>query len=85
MFLMDPWWNPAAEEQAIDRGAGGLERERPTIVYRFVAKGTIEDRVRQLQITKKETFKEIIGEYGKSIDLLEHFSSMRELIEYKEE
>ena len=84
VFLMDPWWNPAAEEQAIDR-AHRLGRERPTIVYRFVAKGTIEDRVRQLQITKKETFKEIIGEYGKSIDLLEHFSSMRELIEYKEE
>ena len=84
VFLMDPWWNPAAEEQAIDR-AHRLGRERPTIVYRFVAKGTIEDRVRQLQIEKKETFKEIIGEYGKSIDLLEHFSSMRELIEYKEE
>mgnify|MGYP006245075647 CR=1 FL=1 len=61
VFLMDPWWNPAVEEQAIDR-AHRLGRVNPTFIYRLVAKGTIEERVRQLKIKKKETFHSIIGQ-----------------------
>ncbi len=80
VFLMDPWWNPAAEEQAIDR-AHRIGKQKPTFIYRIVAKGTVEDRVRQLQILKKETFNEIIGELEKPIGLSEHFSSLKELVE----
>ena len=80
VFLMDPWWNPAAEEQAIDR-AHRLGKEKPTFIYRIVAQGTIEDRVRQLQQSKKDTFNEIIGGLDKPSGLIDHFSSLKDLVE----
>ena len=83
VFLMDPWWNPAVEEQAIDR-AHRLGRVKPTFIYRMVAQGTIEERVRQLQLQKKETFRQVIGELEKPSGLAEHFSSLEELIELKD-
>jgi len=83
VFLMDPWWNPAVEEQAIDR-AHRLGREKPTFIYRMVAQGTIEERVRQLQLQKKETFRQVIGELEKPSGLVDHFTSLEELIELKE-
>lgn len=83
VFLMDPWWNPAVEEQAIDR-AHRLGRQKPTFIYRLVARGTIEERVRQLQLVKKETFRQIIGELEQVSGLTAHFSSLKELIEFKE-
>ena len=83
VFLMDPWWNPAVEEQAIDR-AHRLGREKPTFIYRLVAQGTIEERVRNLQLEKKETFRKVIGEIDKPAGLGDHFSSLKELIELKD-
>ena len=83
VFLMDPWWNPAVEEQAIDR-AHRLGREKPTFIYRMVTQGTIEERVRELQLEKKETFRQVIGDLEKPSGLAEHFSSLQELIELKE-
>jgi len=83
VFLMDPWWNPAVEEQAIDR-AHRLGREKPTFIYRLVAQGTIEERVRNLQLEKKETFRKIIGEIDKPAGLGDHFSSLKQLIELKD-
>ena len=83
VFLMDPWWNPAVEEQAIDR-AHRLGREKPTFIYRLVAQGTIEERVRNLQLEKKETFRKIIGNIDKPAGLADHFSSLKELIELKD-
>ena len=80
---MDPWWNPAVEEQAIDR-AHRLGREKPTFIYRLVAQGTIEERVRNLQLEKKETFRKVIGEIDKPAGLGDHFSSLKELIELKD-
>ena len=58
--LMDPWWNPAVEDMAIDR-AHRLGREKPTFIYRMVAQGTIEERVRQLQLQKERNIPPIIG------------------------
>jgi SNF2 family DNA or RNA helicase len=80
---MDPGWNPAVEEQAIDR-AHRLGRVKPTFIYRMVAQGTIEERVRNLQVEKKETFQKIIGEIEKPTGLADHFSSLKDLIELKE-
>ena len=83
VFLMDPWWNPAVEEQAIDR-AHRIGREKPTFIYRMIAQGTIEERVRHLQLEKKQTFQEIIGDLNKPTQLSKHFTNLKELIEIKE-
>ncbi|HVJ92426.1 MAG TPA: DEAD/DEAH box helicase, partial [Labilithrix sp.] len=52
VFLLDPWWNPAAEDQAADR-AHRFGQERPVIVYRMVAKDTVEERILALQEKKR--------------------------------
>ena len=53
IFLMDPWWNPAAEAQAVDR-AHRLGQTRNVMVYRMVSAGTIEEKVVALQDAKRE-------------------------------
>lgn len=52
VFLLDPWWNPAAEDQAADR-AHRIGQERPVIVYRMVARDTVEERILALQEKKR--------------------------------
>ena len=52
VFLLDPWWNPAVEEQAADR-AHRIGQDRPVMVYRLVAKDTVEERVLDLQERKR--------------------------------
>jgi SNF2 family DNA or RNA helicase len=51
VFLLDPWWNPASESQAIDR-AHRIGQEKPVMVYRLVAAGTIEEKVMALKERK---------------------------------
>jgi SNF2 family DNA or RNA helicase len=53
VFLLDPWWNPAVEEQAADR-THRIGQDRPVMVYRMVAKDTVEERVLDLQRRKRE-------------------------------
>ncbi len=53
VFVLDPWWNPAAESQAIDR-AHRIGQERPVVVYRMVSADTIEDKVVALQDRKRD-------------------------------
>ena len=50
---MDPWWNPAVEDQASDR-AHRIGQTRPVTIYRLVAKGTIEDQIVELHHHKKD-------------------------------
>ncbi len=50
---MDPWWNPAAEDQASDR-AHRLGQTRPVTIYRLVTKGTIEEQIVELHRSKRE-------------------------------
>lgn len=61
VFLADPWWNPAVEEQAIDR-VHRIGRRGDVFVYRLVSQGTVEDRVRQLQTEKKGLFNRLLGD-----------------------
>ena len=53
VFLLDPWWNPAAEAQAVDR-AHRIGRQGKVTVYRLIARDTIEEKVLQLQREKKQ-------------------------------
>ena len=53
VFILDPWWNPQAEEQAIAR-AHRIGREKPVHVIRFISSGTIEEKILQLQAEKWE-------------------------------
>ncbi|MCU0659558.1 MAG: SNF2-related protein, partial [Polyangiaceae bacterium] len=57
----DPWWNPAAEDQATDR-AHRIGQSRVVSVYRLVAKGTIEEKILQLKLKKKELVASVLSE-----------------------
>ncbi|HVW10062.1 MAG TPA: DEAD/DEAH box helicase [Bryobacteraceae bacterium] len=61
VFLMDPWWNPAVEAQAIDR-AHRIGQLRRVSAYRLIAKDTVEEKVLDLQKTKRDLAAAIIGE-----------------------
>ncbi len=50
---MDPWWNPAVEDQASDR-AHRLGQQRPVTIYRFITQGTIEERILELHSSKRD-------------------------------
>jgi superfamily II DNA or RNA helicase len=52
VFLLDPWWNPAVEDQAADR-AHRIGQTRPVLVHRLVASDTVEERVLALQASKR--------------------------------
>ncbi len=52
VFLVDPWWNPAVEDQVADR-AHRIGQERPVFVHRLVAMGTVEERILALQGEKR--------------------------------
>jgi hypothetical protein len=60
VFLLDPWWNPAVEAQAIDR-AHRIGQTRQVFAYRLIAKDTVEEKVLQLQQTKRDLADAIIG------------------------
>lgn len=61
VFLADPWWNPAVEEQAIDR-VHRIGKRGDVFVYRLISQNTVEESVRKLQNQKRELFSDIIGE-----------------------
>lgn len=59
VFLLDPWWNPAAEEQAVDR-THRIGQLRSVMVYRMVAQDTIEEKVVALQDAKRELISSVM-------------------------
>ncbi len=59
VFVLDPWWNPAVEAQAIDR-AHRIGQTRPVIAYRLIAQDTVEEKVLALQDQKRELADAII-------------------------
>ncbi|REJ05202.1 ATP-dependent helicase [Microbacterium bovistercoris] len=63
VVLLDPWWNPAVEEQAIDR-AHRIGQTRPVIVYRLVSADTIEQKVIALREAKAELFARVFDGEG---------------------
>lgn len=59
VFLLDPWWNPAAEEQAIAR-SHRIGQHQPVFVWRFITKETIEEKIMKLQERKSQLATDII-------------------------
>ncbi len=60
-FLLDPWWNPASENQAVDR-AHRIGQTRNVMVYRMVSKDTIEEKVMALKAKKAQLFSSVMDE-----------------------
>jgi SNF2 family DNA or RNA helicase len=60
VFLLDPWWNPAVEAQAIDR-THRIGQARQVFAYRLIARDTVEEKVVQLQQTKRDLADAIIN------------------------
>lgn len=79
VFLLDPWWNPAVEAQAVDR-VHRIGQTNTVFVYRMVTAGTIEERIQALKASKKDLFDKLIGGLGGDFDLSQHFSSLRSLV-----
>ena len=69
VFLLDPWWNPAAENQAIDR-THRIGQTRPVNVYRLVATATIEGKVMALRDRKARLFDAVMDDDGVFSDAL---------------
>ena len=60
VFLLDPWWNPAAEAQAADR-AHRIGQTQKVTVYRLITKDTVEEKVLQLQAQKQQLVAAVLG------------------------
>jgi len=61
VFLLDPWWNTAVEAQAVDR-AHRIGQTRPVFAYRLIARNTVEEKVLELQNSKRALADAILGE-----------------------
>lgn len=61
VYLVDPWWNPSAESQAIDR-SHRIGQTRKVFAYKMICKDTIEEKILQLQETKKKLAGDLISE-----------------------
>ena len=61
IFILDPWWNSAAENQAIDR-AHRIGQNNPVFCYRFIACDTIEERIMELQKRKTDLFSALLSD-----------------------
>ena len=59
-FVLDPWWNPAIEAQAVDR-THRIGQTKTVMVYRLMAKDTIEQKVMDLKAGKEELFESVVG------------------------
>jgi superfamily II DNA or RNA helicase len=66
VFLLDPWWNPAVEAQAIDR-AHRIGQTQPVFAYRLIARDTVEEKILELQSKKRKIADAILEGEGQSL------------------
>lgn len=66
VFILDPWWNPAVEAQAIDR-AHRIGQQRHVFGYRLIAKDSVEEKIMRCQQSKKRPAEAIIPEDSSAI------------------
>ena len=69
VFIFDPWWNQAAESQAIDR-THRMGQTQKVSSYKMITRGTIEEKILQLQLVKKELFDSVISSDSGSLKAL---------------
>ncbi len=62
-FILDPWWNPASEAQAIDR-AHRIGQQNHVFAYRLITRGTVEEKILALQAAKRTLVEGLIAEDG---------------------
>ena len=60
IFITDPWWNPAAEMQAISR-AHRIGQDKKVFVYRFISENSIEEKIQQLQERKSKLANQFVN------------------------
>jgi len=63
VILFDPWWNPAVENQAVDR-VHRIGQTKTVFAYRLLIRDSIEDKIRRLQIHKSNLASAVLGEEG---------------------
>ncbi len=63
VYLVDPWWNPAAEQQAIDR-SHRIGQVNKVFAYRMICKDTVEEKILQLQEKKRQLTADLVGDEG---------------------
>jgi SNF2 family DNA or RNA helicase len=61
VYLVDPWWNPAAEQQAIDR-SHRIGQEKKVFAYRMICRDTVEEKILQLQEKKKGLAADLVAD-----------------------
>ena len=79
LFLMDPWWNPAVENQAIDR-VHRMGQKMSVFIYRMITKGTIEERIQLLKSEKREIFDATFKDVNLVKDIHEYFGNLTNLV-----
>ncbi len=83
VFLLDPWWNPAVEEQAINR-IHRIGQKKPVFIYRLITPGTLEERIQGLQKFKHGLAEGVLSARQILYTLASAYGSLKELIDYKE-
>jgi superfamily II DNA or RNA helicase len=68
VFLMDPWWNPAVEDQAADR-AHRIGQDKPVMVYKMMARDTVEEGILSLQLKKRKLAEAALGQGTMSLQI----------------
>jgi hypothetical protein len=63
VYLVDPWWNPAAEQQAIDR-SHRIGQEKKVFAYRMICRDSVEEKILQLQERKRSLAADLIADEG---------------------
>ncbi|MEO0474418.1 MAG: DEAD/DEAH box helicase [Planctomycetota bacterium] len=69
VFIMDPWWNPAVEAQAIDR-THRIGQQKPVFAYRLICEDTVEQRILELQSRKRDLADAVVGGEGNVLSSL---------------
>lgn len=82
VFLMDPWWNPAVEAQAVDR-VHRLGQKKRVFIYRLVTRGTLEERIEMLKDQKTEVFQQLMQGMARGISQSDYLNQIDDWLRYQ--